>query len=543
MINQRFLKMPRLGETMEEGKIVGWLVKPGEAFSRGDPILEIETDKTIAEFPALGDGRLNEILVGLDETVEVGHPIASIEIGTGPDWTADEGASEPASDARTPSVPVVQEAGLAETDLTMPRLGETMEEGRIAKWLKAEGDSFERGEALLEIETDKTIAEFPALFAGRILTLLKGEDETVAVGAPIARILAPSETAAEAGPADLPAPAASNRPAEQVRPAQQGPAQTTLLRATPLARRLARARGIDLTQLKGTGRRGRIERDDVLAFAGQGRVEPSVQAASALADDVSMAALTRGRMAYLDNAAGQGVPLLLLHGFAGDHTTWATIAAGLKRAGRRVIIPDLPAHGLTEIEESDPYGLGSDLVELLARLGVDQVSVLAHSLGAVAAVNLAKAAPERVRALTLIAPAGLGREIDTGFIDGMAGARHPGEVAHLLRRLSVQGMALSENALVKLTKTLSAGRLKALAGNLSGPFGQRIDTIGLLQALPAQLPVRVLFGLDDRIIPWTQVAALPPRVAIHLLARAGHMPHWDQTREVLDIILSQGATR
>ncbi|OQP83515.1 hypothetical protein BTR14_22420 [Rhizobium rhizosphaerae] len=542
-MNQRFLKMPRLGETMEEGKIVGWLVKPGEAFSRGDPILEIETDKTIAEFPALGDGRLNEILVGLDETVEVGHPIASIEIGTGPDWTADEGASEPASDARTPSVPVVQEAGLAETDLTMPRLGETMEEGRIAKWLKAEGDSFERGEALLEIETDKTIAEFPALFAGRILTLLKGEDETVAVGAPIARILAPSETAAEAGPADLPAPAASNRPAEQVRPAQQGPAQTTLLRATPLARRLARARGIDLTQLKGTGRRGRIERDDVLAFAGQGRVEPSVQAASALADDVSMAALTRGRMAYLDNAAGQGVPLLLLHGFAGDHTTWATIAAGLKRAGRRVIIPDLPAHGLTEIEESDPYGLGSDLVELLARLGVDQVSVLAHSLGAVAAVNLAKAAPERVRALTLIAPAGLGREIDTGFIDGMAGARHPGEVAHLLRRLSVQGMALSENALVKLTKTLSAGRLKALAGNLSGPFGQRIDTIGLLQALPAQLPVRVLFGLDDRIIPWTQVAALPPRVAIHLLARAGHMPHWDQTREVLDIILSQGATR
>ncbi|WP_143523983.1 acetoin dehydrogenase dihydrolipoyllysine-residue acetyltransferase subunit [Rhizobium rhizosphaerae] len=541
MINQRFLKMPRLGETMEEGKIVGWLVKPGEAFSRGDPILEIETDKTIAEFPALGDGRLNEILVGLDETVEVGHPIASIEIGTGPDWTADEGDSEPASDAGTPSVPAVQETGLAETDLTMPRLGETMEERRIAKWLKAEGDSFERGEAILEIETDKTIAEFPALFAGRILTLLKGEDETVAVGAPIARILAPSESQPETAAAEALAPMTSDEPAGQVRQAQQGPAQSTRLRATPLARRLARARGIDLAQLKGTGRRGRIERDDVLAFAPQGRAEPTLQAASSLADEVSMAALTRGRMAYLDSAAGQGVPLLLLHGFAGDHTTWATIAAGLKRAGRRVIIPDLPAHGLTEIKESDPFGLGSDLVEFLARLGVDQVSVLAHSLGAVAAVTLAKAAPDRVRALTLIAPAGLGREIDTGFVDGMAGARHPGEVAHLLRRLSVQGNGPSESALAKLTTTLSAGRLTSLAGNLAGPLGQRIDIIGLLQALPARLAIRVLFGLEDRIIPWSQVAALPPRVAIHLLARAGHMPHWDQTREVLEILLSQGA--
>ncbi|OLP62045.1 acetoin dehydrogenase dihydrolipoyllysine-residue acetyltransferase subunit [Xaviernesmea oryzae] len=541
-MNQRFLKMPRLGETMEEGKIVGWLVKPGEAFSRGDPILEIETDKTIAEFPALGDGRLQEILVGLDETIEVGQPIASIEIGAGPDWTAQEGDDEPALPAAATAASTADGDDLAETDLLMPRLGETMEEGRIAKWLKAEGESFARGEAILEIETDKTIAEFPALAGGKLLTILKGEDETVAVGAPIARILAPSEAGAEtstveASPAQARDQAASL--ATHANAASSG--NGARLRATPLARRLARARGLDLTALKGTGRRGRIEKHDVLSFA----QDPTrgLQPATGPAEQVSSVALRRGRMAYLDSGAGEGVPLLLLHGFAGDRTTWAAIASGLKRAGRRVIIPDLPAHGLTDIEETEPQGLGSDLPELLKSLDVDRVSVVAHSLGAFAAVMLAQAAPAKVRALTLIAPAGLGREIDTGFIAGMADAQHPGEVSHLLRRLSVQGADLSEPALASLTKALSAGRLKRLADNLAGPLGQRIDALSPLHKLSATLPIRVLVGLEDRIIPWSQVQALPPRIAVHLLARSGHMPQWDQAKEVLEIILAQGDGR
>ncbi len=82
-MTERLLKMPRLGETMDEGKIVGWLIKPGDSFSRGDPIIEIETDKTVAEFPALGNGKLTEILVDLDQTIEVGTPIARVELVRG----------------------------------------------------------------------------------------------------------------------------------------------------------------------------------------------------------------------------------------------------------------------------------------------------------------------------------------------------------------------------------------------------------------------------------------------------------------------------
>lgn len=169
-MTERILKMPRLGETMEEGKIVGFLVKPGDSFKRGDSIIEIETDKTVAEFPALGDGTLHEWIGSVGDHVVVGAPLARIGIGAGPDWTDEGGEITPVSEESTDDFVV--------TELDMPRLGETMEEGRIVRWLKAAGDNFERGEAVLEIETDKTVAEFPALVGGKVVEILRQEGET-----------------------------------------------------------------------------------------------------------------------------------------------------------------------------------------------------------------------------------------------------------------------------------------------------------------------------------------------------------------------------
>ena len=124
-MTERILKMPRLGETMEEGKIVGFLVKPGDSFKRGDSIIEIETDKTVAEFPALGDGTLHEWIGSVGDHVVVGAPLARIDIGVGPDWTDEGGESTPVSEESTDDFVV--------TELDMPRLGETMEEGRIVR--------------------------------------------------------------------------------------------------------------------------------------------------------------------------------------------------------------------------------------------------------------------------------------------------------------------------------------------------------------------------------------------------------------------------
>ncbi|MER8829530.1 acetoin dehydrogenase dihydrolipoyllysine-residue acetyltransferase subunit [Mesorhizobium sp. M0938] len=539
-MTERILKMPRLGETMEEGKVAGWLIKPGDRFRRGDAIIEIETDKTVAEYPALGDGILNETLASTGDVLVVGAPLARIDIGAGPDWTAADGDTDAEKPPSADTAPALEKnnTGLIETELEMPRLGETMEEGRIVKWLKAPGEAFTRGEAIIEIETDKTVAEFPALTDGTLVDILHGEGDMVTVGDAIARIrTVASHVPGSTHPA---APSVENIGASPGIGDHQPRAPIDLghgpVRATPLARRLARQNGLDIRQLLGTGRRARIEKADVLAAIGGATIRPAITAAT---QDVLFAELPRGKMAYLDNRTGTGKPILLLHGFAGDRTTWATVAAGLRRTGRRVLIPDLPAHGLTEIGAASADDLSVDLEAFLDRVASRQsVQIVAHSLGAVAAIDLASALPGRVGCLDFITPAGLGLEIDADFIFGMANAKTPGEIAHLLRRLTVGRLELSPAALGELAQDLARGRLVALADSILGPAGQTVDRLGRVNRLAEAIPIRILAGIEDRIIPWRHAMSVSPRVALHLFARSGHMPQWDQPGEVVDIILS-----
>ena len=112
------LRLPRLGETMEEGRIVAWLVAPGDHFERGDPLIEVETDKTVVEYPALGSGTLAETLVSAGDSVPVGAVIATIDVGEGPDWTAEE-AGEAAPAPAPPVAPPAAE-GTVTVDLPMP---------------------------------------------------------------------------------------------------------------------------------------------------------------------------------------------------------------------------------------------------------------------------------------------------------------------------------------------------------------------------------------------------------------------------------------
>ena len=151
---------------------------------------------------------------------------------------------------------------MAEIDLPLPRLGETMEEGRIVTWLKQPGDTFKRGEILLEVETDKTVVEVPALQDGVMVRHLAAEADMIPVSAPIARIEVAGAAAAPAAPkqAAAPTPTASRPTPHVARLTGSGD-----LRASPRARRLARDRGVDLAALTGSGRNGRISGDDVLS--------------------------------------------------------------------------------------------------------------------------------------------------------------------------------------------------------------------------------------------------------------------------------------
>jgi pyruvate dehydrogenase E2 component (dihydrolipoamide acetyltransferase) len=123
----------------------------------------------------------------------------------------------------------------------------------------------------------------------------------------------------------------------------------------------------------------------------------------------------------------------------------------------------------------------------------------------------------------------------------MAQATVAAEVSHFLRRLSVNPVQLSDGALATLAGDLAKGRLVGLAASIAGPSGQKVDSLTKLEKLSASVETRVIFGLEDRIIPWRHVTSVSPRVAIHLLSRSGHMPQWDQPKDVLDILLSKRA--
>jgi pyruvate dehydrogenase E2 component (dihydrolipoamide acetyltransferase) len=153
--------------------------------------------------------------------------------------------------------------------LTLPRLGETMEEGRIVGWIKKSGDAFRRGETLVEIETDKTVVELPALVDGVLEEIFAVEGAQIKVGDPLCRYVsealqADSQERNRPGAAKL--EPASAQPQHAISLATASSTEPHRCRATPKARRIARHRGVDLAALQGTGRRLRIEARDVEAY-------------------------------------------------------------------------------------------------------------------------------------------------------------------------------------------------------------------------------------------------------------------------------------
>jgi len=154
----------------------------------------------------------------------------------------------------------------------MPRLSDTMEEGRIGRWLKREGDSFREGDVIAEIETDKATMEFQAYDAGTVLRIIVDDGETAALGAPIAIVGEAGEEVEE------PPAAAEPEPEHEPATASQGNGKTEVLRVSPIARRMADAAGLDLRTLagQGSGPDGRIVKADVeRALSGTG--EPATQ--------------------------------------------------------------------------------------------------------------------------------------------------------------------------------------------------------------------------------------------------------------------------
>ena len=309
------VKMPALGESVTEGTVSSWLKAVGDTVEADEPLLEVATDKVDTEVPSPASGVLLEIRVPEDETVEVGTVLAIIgdpsEAGPAPAAPAEAPAApeptpaaEPAPAPAAPPAPAPAAGSAEGTEVTMPALGESVTEGTVSSWLKAVGDTVEADEPLLEVATDKVDTEVPSPASGVLLEIRVPEDETVEVGTVLAIIGDPSEAGSAPAPA-APAPqAAPEPPAPAPAPAAEAPAPAPAATAapaaaapvssgasgsyvTPIVRKLAKDKGVDLSTVTGTGVGGRIRKQDVEAAAKAAEEARAATAAPAPAAEAS----------------------------------------------------------------------------------------------------------------------------------------------------------------------------------------------------------------------------------------------------------------
>ncbi|MDN6673554.1 2-oxoglutarate dehydrogenase, E2 component, dihydrolipoamide succinyltransferase [Corynebacterium casei] len=303
------VEMPELGESVTEGTITQWLKSVGDTVEVDEPLLEVSTDKVDTEIPSPVAGTLVEILADEDDTIDVGAVIARIGDGNAKPAASDkkeepkeelkqeEAPKEEAAEAESDSDDAPAASGDA-TDVEMPELGESVTEGTITQWLKSVGDTVEVDEPLLEVSTDKVDTEIPSPVAGTLVEILADEDDTIDVGAVIARIgdgnakpaasdkkeepkeepkaekkeepkkEEPKQEAPKAEPKEEPK---KDEPAKAEKSAPKSSAKVNsgdnVPYVTPLVRKLADKHGIDLNTIEGTGVGGRIRKQDVLAAA------------------------------------------------------------------------------------------------------------------------------------------------------------------------------------------------------------------------------------------------------------------------------------
>jgi pyruvate dehydrogenase E2 component (dihydrolipoamide acetyltransferase) len=287
------INMPRLSDTMEEGTVASWLKQVGDKIEEGDILAEIETDKATMEFESFHEGTLLHIGVQAGETAPVDVLLAIIG-EEGEDVSAllnaDAPAEEVKAEAETTATAPAEAAAAAIPEgveiINMPRLSDTMEEGTVASWLKQVGDAVDEGDILAEIETDKATMEFESFFSGVLLhigiqvgetaavdTLLaiigpEGTDVAAILAAPAAapKAAAPSESATVAAPVETEIPIETPAVAAAVATPTAVTTSSGRIMASPLAKKIAKEKGIDLNLVTGTGESGRIVKRDVEQF-------------------------------------------------------------------------------------------------------------------------------------------------------------------------------------------------------------------------------------------------------------------------------------
>ncbi len=323
--------MPRLSDTMEVGVIAAWHKKIGDPVKKGDLLAEIETDKATMELESYKDGILLHIggdkgaKIQVDQLLAIvgakGEDISGLTGGSAAPAPAKketkkaEKAAEAPAAAPTPTATSSLDISKMDEVVLMPRLSDTMEAGVIAGWHKNVGDAVKKGEVLADIETDKATMELESYKNGTLLYVGAGKGEKIAVNDLLCIIGEKGKTdvdaivaAAKGGTPAAGAPTAEAAPEKASVAAETSNAAATpvaaaangRVKASPLAKKIAKDKGIDIATVPGTGDGGRIIKSDIDNYKGQPAPAATSQAAASTAPAVAAPAFVNGQEGYTD---------------------------------------------------------------------------------------------------------------------------------------------------------------------------------------------------------------------------------------------------
>jgi pyruvate dehydrogenase E2 component (dihydrolipoamide acetyltransferase) len=356
--------------------------------------------------------------------------------------------------------------------VTMPKWGLSMQLGKITIWLAAEGDEVSVGDDLAGIETEKIAGTLEAADAGTLRRIIARIGEDVPVSSTIA----------------LFAPAG-------------------------------------------------VSEDDLDAAAAEARavIDAGVPDEAAAGPPAETADISGRKITYVGTGE-DGDVVLLVHGYGGDRNSWLFLQEPL--AGRyRVYALDLPGHGTSskDVGDGSVEMLAGTVLGVLNAIGVERAHLVGHSLGGAVAAAATARDPLRVSSLTLIAPSGFGPEINAGYLRGFADAQTRRELKPVVGQLFADESLVTRQVVDDLLayKRLDGvdAALHALVGALLDGDTQRIDSAAAIAAIGGAVPVTVVWGSADRIIPPAQAESVAGAVR-HLLDGAGHMPHMERPAEV-----------
>jgi 2-oxoglutarate dehydrogenase E2 component (dihydrolipoamide succinyltransferase) len=253
------VRVPTLGESVTEATVATWFKKPGDAVAVDEMLCELETDKVTVEVPSPIAGTLSEIVAAEGVTVGVDALLATVSEG--------DAASTPAQAAASTDTAAAQPAAAAagtSVDVMVPTLGESVSEATVSTWFKKVGDTVAQDEMLCELETDKVSVEVPSPAAGTLTAIVAEEGTTVDASAKLA-VITSGAGAAVSAPAAAPAPAASGKDIEDA----------------PSAKKAMAEAGLTGDQVTGSGRDGRVMKDDVAKALAVGKIAAAPTPAAA----------------------------------------------------------------------------------------------------------------------------------------------------------------------------------------------------------------------------------------------------------------------